>query len=281
MPKNTNMGGSIDMHKNDWIIIGVAISLILFAAWMASDMAYGEEPLNFYGLDYLFEDPNSNVKMYSSGGFSLKNHTVGIMIFGHPEGEYYKMTVFVNGTVHRLLVDLYPIAENITEEPTSSVGADLSRWDIPTEGRSDKVIVIPEKEFDPNTLEIIPVVPHAVQYKHNFLFDFVVVDTAIKSEMDQKLENAWIEITMINPLNDIVGEWSGTTNGLGSHGDVWYVQDNEILGQYTLNATAGIEGFAQKTKLVSFFVMPLDSESGSECPTLYNWNGTHCVEVAP
>jgi len=103
----------------------------------------------FYGLEEIFNDPNSKVKLYKSGGFSIKNPDLGIAIFAHPisKGEMYKFTVIESiGKVSRFLIETEilsddsatveeliekPIQKRI--EPKSSIGSDLSKWDIPTQ----------------------------------------------------------------------------------------------------------------------------------------------------
>lgn len=120
----------------------------------------------FIGLENLFKDPNSVVKLYKSGGFSLKNYDLGMAIFAHPvsQSEMIKFTVFYDGKVSRFLIEkesisdetisepISPVPSKKTEpmieelmteptpkkiEPKSSIGADISKYDIPTISRED------------------------------------------------------------------------------------------------------------------------------------------------
>ena len=233
---------------------------------------------------------DSKLKMYPSGGFSLKNPESGIAVWGHQKGKTWDLFILTNDGIVRLMGqsiffdNVEPLkvtnATTTTIEPKNSIGADITKWDIPTEGRTNHQYVAPEKVFDPNTLKIISSVPKSVQYKHNLNFDFSVVDTTVKSEKDQKIENANVEILMINPLGKSIQQWRGTTNSLGSFGDSWFVVDNEIIGEYTLNVTAAFEDFTKKSTLVSFFVTPIDENSARKCPANHIQNSIGiCVEI--
>ena len=136
-----------------------------------------EEIHGFYGLDGLFKDPNSVVKLYKSGGFSLKNYDLGIAIFAHPvsKTEMVKFTVIDWGDersnktkVSRFLVGIEPLTDEITSvptpsatptriEPKSSIGSDITKYDIPTisrdDGKSEFYLVFkPRTTFDSFTL---------------------------------------------------------------------------------------------------------------------------------
>lgn len=240
-------------------------------------------------LDGYSEHFDGKLKTYNSGGFSLKNPESGIAVWGHPvTSELWRLVILTSDGVVRMpgntviINDITTVNSTTTIESQSSIGADISRYDIPTTGRSDHIIIIPEKEFDPDTLEILSGVPHSVQWTHDLNFDFMVVDTAIKSEMDSRIKNAWVEMTMINPIGQIIGTWNGSTDNLGNHGNSWHVEDNEMIGEYTLNATANYENFTQKSLLVSFFVTPLNNDgSSAKCPNWYFYNDTSniCEEV--
>lgn len=81
------------------------------------------------------------IKTYNSGGFVIKNIESGIVAFGHPIGnEQYRLVVITNDNVYRLIgvsgiqeLDITPSGE----EPVSSVGSDITNWDIPTIDRDD------------------------------------------------------------------------------------------------------------------------------------------------
>ena len=130
------------MRSQTIIIIGLVITVLFFGTVQHAE---AQEIHGFYGLDELFKDSNSIVKLYKSGGFSLKNYELGIAVFGHPvdKSEMFKFTVMVDGKVSRFIIGMEPItpdkvvSESSTPvnstriEPKSSIGADITKWDIP------------------------------------------------------------------------------------------------------------------------------------------------------
>lgn len=89
------------------------------------------------------------IKTYKSGGFVIKNIESGIVLFAHSIGnEQYRLVVITNGNIHRLIgvseiiseSDAIVAPSSLYDEPVSSVGADITKWDVPTDtGRdSDK-----------------------------------------------------------------------------------------------------------------------------------------------
>lgn len=91
---------------------------------------------------------DSEVKTYNSGGFSMKNLKSGILVFAHPiSDDKYKLVVLTTDTVYRfigvsgIIAELneepIPVKEvesvNATKriEPKNSVGADITKYDIP------------------------------------------------------------------------------------------------------------------------------------------------------
>jgi len=271
------------------ILSTIAIISILFFSVQYVE-AIEEDKVNvFYGLANIFKDPDSIIKLYKSGGFSLKNYDLGIAIYAHPvsKTEMIKFVVLENGKVSRFIalmedsITYNEISNDVNHpqkiEPKSSIGADISKWDIPTQGRNDYTIIIPEKEFDPDTLEIISSVPHFIEYKHILNFDFGVIDNNILSKTDQRVKSAIVNISLINPIGENIIHWNGITNNLGYFGDSWYVQDNEMLGQWGFNVTASFDNFTQKNTLVNFFVIPLDDDSTRKCPLSYSWNPTSMI----
>jgi len=95
---------------------------------------------------------DSVVRHYNSGGFSMRNLESGILVFAHPiSDEQYKLLVLTSDTVYRFIGISYilpelseepieieeSIDESIAEtiisgtEPISSVGADITKWDVP------------------------------------------------------------------------------------------------------------------------------------------------------
>jgi len=141
----------------------IALAAILMITSLVSNAeAEIETTTNvFYGLDNLFEDPDSEIKLYKSGGFSLKNYQFGIAIYAHPvtNTEMLKFTVLENGKVSRFLALMEEestlsitngsssissssstskeIIPQETIEPKSSIGADITKWDIPVISRDN------------------------------------------------------------------------------------------------------------------------------------------------
>jgi hypothetical protein len=98
---------------------------------------------------------DAKVKTYNSGGFSMKNHKSGIIVFGHPISDnQYKLLVLTSNNVYRF-IGISGIIEELNEEPitseeeivepitseeeiesgiiepSSSVGADITKYDVP------------------------------------------------------------------------------------------------------------------------------------------------------
>lgn len=83
------------------------------------------------------------IKTYNSGGFVIKNIESGIVLFAHPIGnEQYRLVVITNDSVYRLIGVSEIISESdaivtpsssYNDEPISSVGTDITKYDIPTD----------------------------------------------------------------------------------------------------------------------------------------------------
>lgn len=98
-------------------------------------------------LDGYSEHFDGKLKTYKSGGFSLKNLKSGIAVWGHPieDATQYKLVIFTSEGVERMtasVMDYTPLEETENKsgptrvEPKSSVGTDITKWNIPTTGRS-------------------------------------------------------------------------------------------------------------------------------------------------
>lgn len=80
------------------------------------------------------------IKTFNSGGFVIKNIESGIVLFAHSIGnEQYRLVVITNDSVYRLIGVSEIISESdaivtpSSEDLVSSVGADITNWDIPTD----------------------------------------------------------------------------------------------------------------------------------------------------
>lgn len=78
---------------------------------------------------------DGKLKTYSSGGFVIKNLDTGIVVFGHPVGnEQYRLVLLTDDGIFRLIGVTMSIVDVVTpsyEEPVSSVGADITKYDVP------------------------------------------------------------------------------------------------------------------------------------------------------
>jgi len=87
------------------------------------------------------------IKTYNSGGFVIKNIESGIILFAHPIGnEQYRLVVLTDDKVYRLIGVSEIISESdvivapsssLYDEPVSSVGTDITKYDIPVINRDD------------------------------------------------------------------------------------------------------------------------------------------------
>ena len=220
-----------------------------------------------------FEFFDSHFKQYNSGFFIRSD---GIGIIGVDLGDSFRLNVYTSKGIDTFTA--YP--QTVKVEPKSSVGADLSKWEYDSVGRNDYVIVIPVDEPKPDRLDILVDMPRTVQYKHDFNWDLVAIDTEIKSEKDRRLENVSIYGKILDPLGLTLKVFDGHTSQFGLFAGDMYIPDNQRLGEYTLKLSASKRGMDSITKTMSFFVIPLDSgSSSSKCPPgIYSWNGTMCVD---
>jgi len=93
---------------------------------------------------------DSKQKIYKSGGFSLKNPESGIAVWGHPINDVqYKLVILTNEGIVRMVGNVITNNDIDTKqddtsthpiriEPKSSVGADITKYDVPTITRDDK-----------------------------------------------------------------------------------------------------------------------------------------------
>jgi len=245
-----------------------------------------EDNLNIIKVDTkegYSEHFESKIKQYHTGAFSLKNPESGILLWAHPTNDtQWKIIVLTNAGVERFIgntIHLNNIQITETTQLDNFIGADISKWDIPTNGRSDYKYVKPEKVWNPNSLDVLFSVPNKVKYKHNLNFDFTAIDTQIHNKNDQRLSDVSMFVTILNPIGDIMGTWNDTTNDFGVFGEKYYIVENQMLGEYKLKVSLDKENYTSISKMVSFFVIPIDNDSSSnKCPYGYFLNSTECVE---
>lgn len=88
--------------------------------------------LNYEGITSYHYD--GKLKTYNSGGFVIKNLESGIVVFGHSIGnEQYRLVLLTDGNIHRLIgvSGFTQIVIPSYKEPVSSIGADITKYDIP------------------------------------------------------------------------------------------------------------------------------------------------------
>ena len=98
------------------------------------------------------EHYESQIKMYNSGGFSLRNIESGILVFAHPiNDKQYKIVVLTSNQVFRFTGITEILSDVVTKpkqlesdtEPTeqkehdNAVGSDIAKHDIPIISRDD------------------------------------------------------------------------------------------------------------------------------------------------
>lgn len=235
-------------------------------------------------------------KFFNSGGFVMISPEINV--WGHfLDDDQYDLTVQTYEGIEKFTTQALlnvPDKEKIIGEetnnilkeywenrlgqiPDDSLGADISKWDIPSEGRSDYEYVTPGKEFDPDTLDMIVSNPNSVQYKHTFSFDVIAINNEIASKKDQRIQDVTISAKITNPIDELVQYWSGVTDKYGKFEGAFFVPDNTMLGLYTLEIVADLERYTTNTKSIPFYVTPQDKDGLSGCPTGYMRNSTSLI----
>lgn len=81
-----------------------------------------------------YEFIHSDLKLYKSGSFSLKNPQEGIGLWAHLlEDGKYRITILTSDGVERITASEFEdTPKPVRIEPKSSVGADVSKWNVPT-----------------------------------------------------------------------------------------------------------------------------------------------------
>lgn len=150
------------MNRSDILLMVILIGVVIFVASIFAHMAYGElsiiEGSNDSAAVMIDFESNwvallteagtmdffdSKVKHFKSGGFVIKNPEAGILIFGHPQGDQYKLFILTGDrSTYRIVADvatmntptITPQEPTETRAPKSSVGADITKWNdkIPT-----------------------------------------------------------------------------------------------------------------------------------------------------
>lgn len=218
----------------------------------------------------LFQYWDSYVKYFKSGAFKVSSKYLLLFVSPISDGQY-KIAYITSDGIQRFTGNK---VTEIYDEPKSSVGADITKYDIPNVGRSEHKITPYSKQHNPDSLDMVFSVPDRIEYKHDFKFDVIAIDTQIKPKSDQKLSNVTVTTFILNPIGEIIGNWNGTTNISGFFGGVWYVPDNQMLGEYKVKVSMEKENYTPILKMVSFFVQPLEDSNSSKCPYNFTLNST-------
>ena len=110
----------------------------------------------------------SKIKLYNSGGFSLKSIESRILVFAHPiNDKLYKILALTNNQSYRFtgivetLSDLEkpkdsePDAESTKQKDSgSNIGADISKYDIPVISRDSKDFLLEIRADQVNSLRL-------------------------------------------------------------------------------------------------------------------------------
>lgn len=239
-------------------------------------------------VDGYSEHFDGNLKVYKSGNFSLKNPVSGIAIWAHAieDTTQYKLVILTSEGVYRLNAttvifegdtpatkkenpidssDLWSrtiineedesVSGNTTIYPKSSVGADITKYDIPTIGRDSDNI-------DPMILTLKPdMIPVEIRLGDEFEWSASVINA--RQGNSAKIENATVTLE-ISRDDYIIRSYSEITNNAGqvtikisdisypefypkfcydvivttSYEDSENTWDDEFLIQYTLGTTS-------------------------------------------
>ena len=279
------------------------IAIIAFVAVFFISVQYAEaeviviEGMNNYNGIFISLEENSNLIMldtndknttafdsiintYHDGGFSMKNAEEHVAVWLHPINDTdYRVVVLTSDGVYRMIASIISDddvqATTQSSELVSSIGADISKWDIPTTGRSEPGVQTEiENQWNPDSLELLFSVPFKISYKHNLNFHFTAIDKQIISKNDQKLKGVSAITTITNPIGEVMGTWNGTTGNKGLYGGEYYIVDNQMLGEYKLKVSLEKENYTPITRITSFFVLPADENNNTSCPSGYFLNGT-------
>lgn len=228
---------------------------------------------------------DSKMKTYNTGAFSLKNPDGGIALWAHPFSEtQYRIVVLTNQGVHfiqQIIGTIVTLNDVTTTEPHSSVGVDISKWNIPTEGRHESTpYTKPAKVHDPDSLDVIVNVPPRIHHTYNLGFEVMSIDKQIEVT-DKHLSDVDVSVKIFDPIGDIMRIWNGTTDDFGKFSDDYYIINYQMIGEYKLETILDKENYTSISKTVSFFVIPLPQDTKSKCPSGYFYNSTQQCKITP
>lgn len=291
------------MSKNTKISIFAIIIISILAIVAITDVVYGEKisTIELYAenneknifvfiedgssiIVYQTQDGmsthyDSKINLYNSGSFVLKSPETGIMVWGYSQGDNYKLSVMTLEGVDRFTTRSI-MKEPVEQELDTIKSQDILKdyWEnrnTSESARTDHTYIKPEKVFDPDTLDVIISNPNSVQYKHNFSFDVVAIDTEITSKKDQRIQDVTVIAKVTDPVGKLVKYWNGVTDKFGKFEAGFFIPDNTMLGAYTLEIVADLENYTTNTKLVNFYVIPLDDTgSTNRCADGFIYNPT-------
>jgi len=159
----------------------------------------------------------STEKQYKSGGFSLKNPDTKMKLWAFPTGsDEWKVTVYVNHGFQRYITHVIDLGEEgqqmsdrtpiVRIEPKSSVGADITKYDIPTTGRGSA-------NLDPMILTLKPqLIPDLFRLGDDFEWSASVINA--RQGNTAKIENATVTFE-ISRDGFVLRSYSDETNSGG------------------------------------------------------------------
>ncbi len=173
---------------------------------------------------------DSKIKMYQSGGFVLKNLEAGIAMWAHAASEgNYKLTVLTSEGVYRLTTTTDVTKKIELVEPTSSVGTDITNYDIP--------IITRDQDREPGIIVYLDSVNQI------FVNDAYAPNIQVENQDFQKIAAVVnLEITRdgftIKSISDSIsnGVWSPIINVLDDYytpGFCYTITVTAVSGNYT------------------------------------------------
>lgn len=181
-------------------------------------------------LDGYSEHFDSKQKIFKSGGFSLKNPESGIAVWGHPiNDDQYKLVILTNEGIVRIVGNVITNNDNnntntptIRIEPKSSIGADITKWDIPTDtGRYEPVKKLVQLSTNFDTVDSIFL---NEEYSPN-------VSVVNSQRFTEKISDASMTLQVLRD-GKIMREFSGETNSMGKWNPVLRVSYPEFYPSF-------------------------------------------------
>lgn len=195
---------------------------------------------------------DSKLKTYNSGGFSLKNTELSIAVWAHPINEtQYKLVILTSEGVERMVasvIEVTPIVVETTTNstgiiyPKSSVGADITKYDVPTPGRQSE-------NLDPMILTLKPqLIPDQFRLGDEFEWSGKVINA--RQGNTAVLEDATVTFE-ISRDGFVLRSYSDETNSAGTvYFEIQEIDYPEFYPEYCYDVTV-TASYENKTSVFS------------------------------